>query len=164
MVYLTLQNWNNNIYFIKSITDKDGYIQITIPLGAYEIESLNREIKRINIEKEHYTEAKHPFTKKQNFPEKQNITFHYNRFSNLPKDSLKSMGRFRIELLLEDNTWSTQYTIPKNSQYSNTSTEWTLLNLNFTAQKYGIKSIFDEIDRPHADMCFSNITMTHSVF
>ena len=23
------------------------------------------------------------------------------------------MGRFRIQLLLEDNTWSTQYTIPK---------------------------------------------------
>ena len=66
MVYLMLQNWNNNIHFIKSITDKDGDIQITIPLGDYEIESLNRETKKINIEKEHYTEAKHPFTIKQN--------------------------------------------------------------------------------------------------
>ena len=44
-----------------------------------------------------------------------NITFYYNRFSILTNDSLKSMGRFRILLLLEDNTWSTQYTIPKNS-------------------------------------------------
>ena len=35
------------------------------------------------------------------------------------------MGRFRIQLLLEDNSWSTQYTIPKNAQYSDTSTDWT---------------------------------------
>ena len=45
-----------------------------------------------------------------------NITFYYNRFSILTNDSLKSMGRFRIQLLLEDNTWSTQYTIAKNTQ------------------------------------------------
>ena len=41
------------------------------------------------------------------------------------------MGRFRIQLLLEDNTWSTQYTIAKNSQHKNTSTNWTFLNLDF---------------------------------
>ena len=40
-----------------------------------------------------------------------NITFCYNRFSILTNDSLKSMGRFRIQLLLEDNTWSTRYNI-----------------------------------------------------
>ena len=34
-----------------------------------------------------------------------NITFYYNRFSILTNDSLKSMGRFRIQLLLEDNTF-----------------------------------------------------------
>ena len=28
------------------------------------------------------------------------------------------MGRFRIQLLLDDNTWSTQYVIDKNTQYS----------------------------------------------
>ena len=74
------------------------------------------------------------------------------------------MGRLRIQLLLEDNTWSTQYTIPKNSQYSATSMEWTLLNLVFTVENYGIKLIYDQIDSPHADMCFSNITKTHSVY
>ena len=58
---------NNKLYFIKSITDKDGYIQITIPPGAYEIESLNNEIKRILIDAEHYTEADYPFTIKPNF-------------------------------------------------------------------------------------------------
>ena len=51
-----------------------------------------------------------------------NITFHYNRFSILTKDSLKSMGRFRIQLLLEDNTWSTRHNIPKKDRYSDSST------------------------------------------
>ena len=93
-----------------------------------------------------------------------NITFYYNRFSILTNDSLKSMGRFRIQLLLEDNTWSTRYNIPKHDRYSDNSTDWTLVNLNFTVEKYGIKLIYDQIDTAHADMCFSNITITHSVF
>ena len=92
-----------------------------------------------------------------------NITFYYNIFSILTNDNLKSMGRFRIQSLLEDNLWSTQYTIDKNNIYSNSSTDWTLLNLNFTKENYGIKLIYDQIDTPHADMCFSNITITHSV-
>ena len=61
-----------------------------------------------------------------------NITFYYNRFSILTNDLLKSMGRFRIQLLLEDNTWSTRYNIPKNDRYSDSSTQWTKLSLNFT--------------------------------
>ena len=60
-------NENNKFYFIKSITDKDGNIIITIPPGAYEIESLNNEIKRIIIDEEHYTEANYPFSIKRNF-------------------------------------------------------------------------------------------------
>ena len=93
-----------------------------------------------------------------------NITLYYNRFSILTNDSLKSMGRFRIQLLLEDNTWSTRYNTPKNDRYSDSSTQWTKLSLNFTEENYGIKLIYDEIDTAHADMCFSNITITHSVF
>ena len=45
---------NNKFYFMKSITDEDGYIQITIPPGAHEIESLNIEIEMFFIDKEHY--------------------------------------------------------------------------------------------------------------
>ena len=93
-----------------------------------------------------------------------NITFYYNRFSILTNDSLKSMGRFRIQLLLEDNTWSTVYAVAKNTQYSDTPTDWTLINLFFTIENYEIKIIYDQMDTPHADMCFSNITITHSVF
>ena len=59
------------------------------------------------------------------------ITFYYNRFSILTNDSIKSRGRFRIQLLLEDNTWTTQYTIAKNGQYSDSSTDWTLVILTF---------------------------------
>ena len=93
-----------------------------------------------------------------------NITFYYNRFSIQTSDSHQSMGRFRIQLLLEDNTWSTQYTIAKNTQYSDNLTDSTLLNLDFTEKNYGIKLIYDQIDTTHADMCFSNITVTHSVY
>ena len=92
-----------------------------------------------------------------------NITFYYNRVSTSDKN-LRGMGRFRIQLILEDNTWSTQYTIGKNTQYSDSSTDSTLLNLDFTVENYGIKLIYDQIDTPHADMCFSNITITHSVY
>ena len=92
-----------------------------------------------------------------------NITFYYNRFST-SDSNLRAMGRFRIQLLLEENTWSTQYTIAKNTQYSSTSTEWTLLNLDFTVEIYGIKLFYDQIDTAHADMCFSNVTITHSLY
>ena len=92
-----------------------------------------------------------------------NITFYYNRFSLLINDNLKSMGRFRIQSLLEDNTWSTVYTIDEHTQFNDNSTDWSLLNFNFTQENYGMKLIYDQIDTPHADMCFSNITTTHSV-
>ena len=59
-------NDNNKFYFKKAIQDED-FIQIRIPPGAYEIESLNNEIKRIFIDEEHYTEANYPFTIKPNF-------------------------------------------------------------------------------------------------
>ena len=93
-----------------------------------------------------------------------NITLYFNRFSILTNDNLKNMGRFRIQLLLDDNTWSTLYTIAKNTQYSNSETEWKILNLDFTTENYGIKLILDQIDTAHSDMCFSNITITHSVY
>ena len=93
-----------------------------------------------------------------------NITFYYNRFSILTIDNLKNMGRFRFQLLLEDDTWSTQYTIDKNTQDSDSESDWKLLNLDFTVENYGIKLILDQIDTAHSDMCFSKITITHSVY
>ena len=88
-----------------------------------------------------------------------NIKFYYNRFSA----HNPSMGRFQIQLLLKGDIWETQYTIEKNTRYSG-STEWNPLDLDFTKEIYGIKLIYAQIDTAHADMGFSNITITHSVY
>ena len=42
------------------------------------------------------------------------------------------MGLFRIQFFLEDNTWSTRNEIPKNDRSSDSSTDWTLVSVNFT--------------------------------
>ena len=66
-------NRNNKFYFKKNLIDED-FIQIRIPEGAYEIESLDAEIKRILIDKEYYTEASYPFSIKPNFSTLGSIT------------------------------------------------------------------------------------------
>ena len=45
-----VSNSNNKFYFKKTISDEDGFVQITIPPGAYEIESMNDEIKRFILD------------------------------------------------------------------------------------------------------------------
>ena len=60
-------NANNKFYITKSISDEDGFVQITISPGAYEIESLNNEIKRIIIDEGYYNELTYPFKIKPNF-------------------------------------------------------------------------------------------------
>ena len=92
------------------------------------------------------------------------ITLYYNRFSNLTNDSLKSMGRFRIQLILLVITWTTIYKIPKKDQSSDLPTDWTKLSLNFTVKNYDTKLTYDEISTTHSDMCFSNNILTHSVY
>ena len=52
------------------------------------------------------------------------------------------MGSFRMQFLIADNTWSSRYDIPKIDRYSNSSTDWTLVSLNFTVENYGIKINF----------------------
>ena len=59
-------NINNKFFFKKAIKDED-FIQISIPAGAYEIESLDTEIERIITEKGYYTESDYPFRIKPNF-------------------------------------------------------------------------------------------------
>ena len=92
-----------------------------------------------------------------------NISFYYNRYSS-SNQNLRAMGRLRIQLLLDDDTWVTQNTINKNDRYTDISTDWSLLNIDFTTQNYGIKLVYDQIESAHADMCFSNKTITHSVY
>ena len=59
-------NSNIKFYFKKTIID-DDFIQITVSPGAYEIEALDKEIKRIIIDGEQYTEGNYPFKIKPNF-------------------------------------------------------------------------------------------------
>ena len=73
------------------------------------------------------------------------------------------MGHFRMQLVLKDNTWSTRCNIPKHDRYSDTSPDWILVSIKITEENCGITLICDQIDTSHADMCFSNITITHSV-
>ena len=77
---------------------------------------------------------------------------------------MKSRGRFGFQLILEDNTWSTLYNIPKKVRYSFSSTDWTLVSLNFNMETNGIKLRCDQVDTPHSQMCFSKTSITHSVF
>ena len=64
---INVTNSKNKLYFKKTITDEDDFIQVTIPPGDCGIESLNIEIKRIIIDEKHYTESDHPFKIKPNF-------------------------------------------------------------------------------------------------
>ena len=93
-----------------------------------------------------------------------NVLFYYIRYSILTDDALKAMGRFRIEIKANDNTWITLHTMNENTQYSKSSTEWSLFNLDITTENYGIRFAYDRIQSAHADMSFSNITITHSVY
>ena len=68
---------------------------------------------------------------------------YYNRFSILHNDSIKSIGRLRIQLLLGDKPWSTRFFIPKNDRYSTSLAQWTLGSLNYELKNYGIKLIYD---------------------
>ena len=92
-----------------------------------------------------------------------NISFYYNRFS-ISDEKLRAMPRFRIQILLENRNWENKYTIEKNSQFSNLSTEWSHLSLDITQENYGIQLIFDRISSAHADMCLSKISITHTLF
>ena len=99
-------NDNNKFYFKKATQDED-FIQIRIPPGAYEIESLNNEIKRIIIDEGHYTEANYPFTIKPNFstlgsiieisPQGSIISFMFD-------DSIKDLLGFNARTLYEEYT------------------------------------------------------------
>ena len=95
----------NNIFFTKSITDDDGFIQITIPPGAYELESLKAGIKRNNIDNAHYTELNYPFTIKPNFSTLGSIIEISTKgavATFVPDDSIKDLLGFNKTTIFEE--------------------------------------------------------------
>ena len=98
-------NANKKIYFTKSISDEDGFIQITISPGAYELENLNNEIERIIIDEEHYTEANYPFTIKPNFSTLGSIieiSTHGPVITFVPDDSIRDLLGFNQTIIFEE--------------------------------------------------------------
>ena len=95
--------------YAKSNTDKDDFIQITIPRGAYELESLIDEIKRINIDEGHFTKVDFPFTIKPNFSTLGNIMGFLGqepKISFLPNDSTRDLLAFSSTTIYEENILS----------------------------------------------------------
>ena len=98
-------NLNNKFYFTKSATDDEYYIVITIPPGAYEIESLNDEIKRIIIDYEHFTSENYPFEIKPNFSTLGSIieiSDQESAISFRPDDSIGSLLGFKKRTIYEE--------------------------------------------------------------
>ena len=155
MTKMTIVKWET---FIKSRKTSSS----TSFSGATSLPPIGNSFIYIKTSSNNTTNSACVILKRIDFIQITNITFHYNRFSFLTNSSLKSMGRFRIQLLLEDNTWSTKYHTDKNSNYSSSSTEVSLLTLDFSEPKYSIRLYYDKIDTAHADTFFSNITKTHT--
>ena len=59
---------SRNVLFKSTVSIiDDGFSQLTTAPGAYEKESLNKEVKRIIIEEGYFSELVYPFTIKSNF-------------------------------------------------------------------------------------------------
>ena len=102
---LNVTNLNNTFNFTKSITDDDHYIMITIPPGAYEIESLIDEIKRIIIDDTYFTSENYPFQIKPNFSTLGSIIEISNQESAMPfrpDDSIGSLLGFNKRTIYEE--------------------------------------------------------------
>ena len=78
---------------------------ITIPSGAYDIESLNDEIKRIIIDEEHFTSENYPFKIQPNFSILSSIVELSNQESAIsfrPDDSIGSLLGFNKRTIYEE--------------------------------------------------------------
>ena len=73
------------------------------------------------------------------------------------------MGRLVIQLLR--NVVGNRIHNRKKTSFSADESTWTLLNLFIASQpNYGVKVVYGQINTAHADMCFSNIMITDSIF
>ena len=104
--FFNVTDKDNKVYFTKSISDKGGFIQITTPPRAYEVESLNNEIKRININEGHFTEVDNPFIIKLNFSTLGSIVERSTQgpvITFVPDDSTRDLIGFKKTTIYEEN-------------------------------------------------------------
>ena len=114
--------------FIKSTKTSSPSLES----GATMIHPIGDAFMYIETSSNNHTNSAYVILERTDIIQITNISFYYNTYSILTNASLKSMVRFRIQFLLDDNTWSTKYHIAKNSIYSSSSTQWSLLNFDFT--------------------------------
>ena len=103
-----IPNSKNEFYFKKTLFGED-FIQFIIPPVAYEIKLLNKEIKRIIIDKNYYTQDEYPFKIKPNFstlgsfielkPQEAIVGFVYD-------DSIRNLLRYHETTLYKENSLS----------------------------------------------------------
>ena len=101
-----ITNSNNKFYFKKTMID-DDFIQITVSPGAYEIEALDKEIKRIIFDEEHYREANYPFKIKPNFSTLGSISPQGPIINFMFDDSIKDLLGFHAITFYEQYNLST---------------------------------------------------------
>ena len=88
-----------------SVTEDNHFVHIVIPPGAYEIESLNDEIKRIIIDENHFSEGNYPFKIKPNFTTLGSIVEIIDpeaAISFKPDDSIGSLLGFNKRIIYEE--------------------------------------------------------------
>ena len=92
------------VYFSESIIVDNHFTQITIPQGAYELESLNKEIKRIIFDQGHFNSEDYPFLIKPNFSTLGSIIEISNEesaISIIPDDSIRDLLGFNKTSIYE---------------------------------------------------------------
>ena len=114
-----LQNWikcndKNNSGKIQNFIKSVKTISPTGCLGATGLPPIGNNFVYIETSSNNHGNIVFVSFERTDINQISNITFYFNGISILTNDSIKSMGRFRIQLLLEDNTWSTRYNIPRN--------------------------------------------------
>ena len=95
---------NNKFYFSKLIIDDNQFNHIIIPNGAYEIESLDKEIRRIIISQGYFNLEHYPFLIKPNFSTLGSIIEIHNEesaISFIPDDSIRDLLGFNTSSIYE---------------------------------------------------------------
>ena len=116
-----LQNWNircndkNNNNKIQNFLRSTKTNSPTGDSGATSLPPIGDSFMYIETSSNNYGNNVFVSFERTDIIQITNISFYYNRYSS-SNQNLRAMGRFRIQLLLNDNTWSTRYNIPKNDR------------------------------------------------